>query len=133
MKRLLFLLAVLAIGACAPVPVQPEPLPTLTQTPVPTPVPTSTPTPRIIPCARVIAQSLHIRYQTDYHASIAGWFVQDTSLTVRNQNNPDWWLVNGRGIDINGRKTRITGYVRSEWIEVVECQNVQTQPKNQRR
>ena len=131
MKHIFYLVAVVLMVSCAPVPNFDTPYtPTATSQPTQTP----TPTQRAIPCARVVAQSLHIRFLPDYHANVAGWFIQDTALTIRNDSNPDWYLVNGKGIEFSGRKARITGYVKSEWIQIEQCEkNVQSRNKTKRR
>jgi len=92
-------------------------LPELTATPLASP--TALPTVEIS-CARVTADSLHVRYNATYHSGIMGWFVVDTPLTVRREY-PGWTMVNGPGVDLHGRKTRMTGFVKSEWIQVEAC------------
>jgi hypothetical protein len=132
-KYMLLPILILAMFAC----VAPGPQPVTT----PAPASTATPLPvRAIPttkapeCAVVTAASLHVRFEADYYSDIVGWFTRDTLLSVKNNANPDWWLVYGSGIDFMGRATRMTGYVKTEWIQLQDCdQYVQTKPEAKRR
>lgn len=135
-KVLVIIVLVLASVGCLA-----QTLPTLTPEPSQTPtiLPTLTPEPlakepqtqRIIKCAYVIASSLHLRASNSEHALIMGWFTQSEELTVRWYRG-DWTVVNGHGTDIYGHKNvRMTGYVKSDWIQEVPC--VQSKTLSKRR
>jgi hypothetical protein len=81
-----------------------------------TPTATSDPT----RCARVTADSLHVRFRPDYNAPVEGWFTQDEPLKALDDSG-DWWKVNGQGIDFQGRHTRLTGYVNAEYLTETKC------------
>lgn len=136
MKRFVFLFCLVAVSLACLVPsgslVADTSIPvTGTPTPTVTPVNTFTVVSSGRPCARVTATSLHVRYGADYDSAIMGWVTHDTLVTVRRQDG-DWWVIHGHGIDFQGRETRMTGFVKSDFLELCPCY-VQSQFNTQRR
>lgn len=92
-----------------------EPTALAIQETVPTDLPTTGRT-----CAIVLAESLNVRIEPDYHSPTMGWFYQGQFLDVRKQEDPDWWQVYGEVGD-----GAIVGYVRSSYLKVVSCSGTQ--------
>lgn len=70
-------------------------------------------------CATVDTDSLHVRYNPGEHSQAIGWVTEDTTLKVLDDSG-DWWKINGYGIDDQGRRARMTGYVNSDFLK--ECE-----------
>jgi hypothetical protein len=111
----IFLLACLAPVAGFEPPADPAPTETaiLPAAPSPTPVPDPT-------CAAVNTDSLHIRYEPNEHTQAIGWVTEGTTVKILDDSG-DWWKINGAGIDDQGHRARMTGYVNSDYLTETEC------------
>lgn len=70
-------------------------------------------------CVQVASDSVHAYYYPEFETALVGWFVEGNELKVV-KAQADWQLVSGQGIDAMGHHTRMSGWVRSSYLE--QCQ-----------
>jgi len=103
--------AVLTVPTTTPVTRQAKAALDTSQTPEPKPL-----------CAIVSAHSLHIRNGPNHHAQVMGWLQQGASADLLAPTNETGWAkVHAHGIQFDGKKARLTGYVKAEFITITIC------------
>lgn len=78
-----------------------------------------TTTPRT--CGTVTAEhSVHVRYTGNEHAKVVGWLLHAETVSILD-NGGQWWKIHAPGIDTQGRKAHLTGYVQSAYLKATAC------------